>query len=305
MTANDDGHVAGMRLAGASRAARAAAVVVALGAAALAFRATASVAETTGAVSPGWGWIVPLVIEAGVLTAAALAWVRSGEGVSAAREVAVMTILLALSVVVNVAHAENGTILGRVIAGVPPLVLLAAVEGLLREQRRNGAALRVALAARPQAGARVPSLPEPPAAAPAVKPAAPAEPNRAPAPAVEPAPDPVPAGEPEPAPDPQPVPAEPAVDEPGESEPARPAAADPAHQLRQLTVVQSPGTRRSARISERELEARIRDAVHAGETVTGAMIAEWLHVSQRTGSRRLKALTDKKPHLFERVRQAQ
>lgn len=123
----------------ASRAARASAAVVASGAAALSFRATSQVAETSGAVSVGWGWIVPLVVEAGVLTAAALAWVRSGEGLRATTETVVMTGLLMLSVVINVAHASRGTVLGRVMAAVPPVVLLVAVEGLLREQRRTAA----------------------------------------------------------------------------------------------------------------------------------------------------------------------
>ncbi|MET3804003.1 hypothetical protein ABIB25_000989 [Nakamurella sp. UYEF19] len=96
-------------------------------------------------MSAGWGWIVPLVVEAGVLTSAALAWVRSGEGLGAATETAVMTGLLALSVVVNVAHAAHGTLLGRVVAAVPPVVLLVAVEGLLREQRRTAAAAFTAI----------------------------------------------------------------------------------------------------------------------------------------------------------------
>ena len=119
-----------------ARSARLAAATVATGAAALSFRATSQVAEASGAVGPGYGWIVPLVIEAGVLTAAALAWVRSGDGLRATTEICVMSGLLTLSIVINVAHAHHGTTLGRIIAAIPPLVLLAAVEGLLREQRR-------------------------------------------------------------------------------------------------------------------------------------------------------------------------
>jgi len=109
---------------------------VATGAAALSFRGTADYAETSHAVDPGWGWIVPLVVEAGVLTAAAIAWVRSGDGMTARVETTVMASLLTLSVVINVAHAATTTLLGHVVAATPPLVLLVAVEGLLREQRR-------------------------------------------------------------------------------------------------------------------------------------------------------------------------
>jgi len=47
-----------------------------------------------------------------------------------------MASLLTLSVVINVAHAATTTLLGHVVAATPPLVLLVAVEGLLREQRR-------------------------------------------------------------------------------------------------------------------------------------------------------------------------
>lgn len=109
---------------------------MATGAAALSFRGTADYAETSHAVDPGWGWIVPLVVEAGVLTAAAIAWVRSGDGMTARVETTVMASLLTLSVVINVAHAATTTPLGHVVAATPPLVLLVAVEGLLREQRR-------------------------------------------------------------------------------------------------------------------------------------------------------------------------
>lgn len=109
---------------------------MATGAAALSFRGTADYAEKSHAVDPGWGWIVPLVVEAGVLTAAAIAWVRSGDGVTARVETTVMASLLTLSVVINVAHAATTTLLGHVVAASPPLVLLVAVEGMLREQRR-------------------------------------------------------------------------------------------------------------------------------------------------------------------------
>lgn len=47
-----------------------------------------------------------------------------------------MASLLTLSVVINVSHAATTTLLGHVVAATPPLVLLVAVEGLLREQRR-------------------------------------------------------------------------------------------------------------------------------------------------------------------------
>ena len=119
-----------------SLTARAAVAVVAGGSAILAFRGTAEVAEAPGAVEPGWGWVVPLVVEAGVLAFALLAWVRSSHGEPTLGHSVVIAAPLALSVVVDIAHAGPGTLLGRVVAAAPPMVLFLAVEGLLSEQRR-------------------------------------------------------------------------------------------------------------------------------------------------------------------------
>lgn len=299
----------------ASRAARGAAAIVAVGAAALSFRATSEVAESSGAVGHGYGWIVPLVVEAGVLTAAALAWVRSGEGLPARTETVVMAVLLALSVVVNIAHAAHGTLLGKVIAAAPPVVLLIAVEGLLREQRRT-AAQRATQAvsytdthtvASQQSQPTEPPRPLPPATDP--------EP-----PAVYRRPAESPARQPETAPTADTITAqnndvrEPA-DKRGAHEqstdtaevPTKPTA-EPASDLPPRAPVDHGSTQRRSHptlsvvgavpSSDRELHAKIRAAVSAGEVVTGAMVAGWLSVSHRTGSRRLKALTDADPTLL-------
>jgi hypothetical protein len=61
----------------------------------------------------------------------------------------VVYVLLSVSVVVNVAHAwPLATWLGRFLAGLPPMVLLLAFEGLLREheQTRRDQALEIRLA---------------------------------------------------------------------------------------------------------------------------------------------------------------
>lgn len=120
-----------------SRLARTGCTVVALAAAVLSFRATADVALTHGAVPPGLEALVPICVEFAYLTAAMLAWARSVDGERAHLEWWVMTSLLLLSVLVNVAHAAEGTWLGRVLAGVPPVTLWLAMEALLREQRRQ------------------------------------------------------------------------------------------------------------------------------------------------------------------------
>lgn len=302
----------------ASRAARGAAAVVAVGAAALSFRATSEVAETSGAVGQGYGWIVPLVVEAGVLTAAALAWVRSGEGLPARTETVVMAVLLALSVVVNVAHAAHGTLLGKVIAAAPPIVLLIAVEGLLREQRRTAAERTLTTA--------------PPSAEPMRRPA-PGEPQTQPP--TGPALTPPSAGEPKPAilaqqrataagevplsvSDPervaiqqndsrQPTNESGVAGHAAAQSPARPAAEADSGQPPLHPADQGQGPHRphpnlsvvnGIANADRELLTKIRAAVSAGEVVTGAMVAGWLGVSNRTGSRRLKALSDADPTLL-------
>ncbi len=112
--------------------------LVAIGSATLAFRGTTDVAEASGAVPAGFGWIVPLVIEAGVLAAGVSALARAATGEQPRAELAMMFSLLALSTIVQVAHTASlgGSVLGMVLAGVIPSVLLASVELILRAQRR-------------------------------------------------------------------------------------------------------------------------------------------------------------------------
>lgn len=297
----------------ASRAARGAAVMVAVGAAALSFAATSEVAESYGAVKAGFGWIVPLVVEAGVLTAAALAWVRSGEGLSARVETTVMVGLLALSVAVNVAHAQ-GTVLGRVIAAVPPIVLLVAVEGLLREQRRTArAGEALATSQEPvvsAVGQPTPVWPAPgqwpttAAAAPATGTTPPATVELEPAvfgaaPDVEPS---APAVAGLPAVDQVAAIMEVPVCEPGDSAETRAEPVEktglrelPEEELRSGAELQAPPD------GGDDLAARIRETALSGETVTGGTVAAWLGVSARTGSRRLKAILDSDAALRELV----
>jgi hypothetical protein len=111
--------------------------LVAVGSGVLAFDGTASVAVTSGAVPAGLGWIVPLVIEAGVLAAGVSALNRAASGERPRMELIMMSGLLTLSTVVQIAHSASlgGSVLGMVLAGVVPAVLLASVELVLRAQR--------------------------------------------------------------------------------------------------------------------------------------------------------------------------
>jgi len=267
----------------ASRAARVGAGIVATGAAALSFRGTADYAETSHAVDPGWGWIVPLVVEAGVLTAAAIAWVRSGDGVTARVETTVMASLLTLSVVINVAHAATTTLLGHVVAATPPLVLLVAVEGLLREQRRV-ARLRAPLAVA-ERSADVPLADERP-----VPDARLDDVHIARARHV--------------------------------SDAAHATTAQPAVTTRQAVTVLPPPPDTSAGVifsqgdrlpsesspsaseppSAPSLLLEVFRALDAGEAVTGASVGAWLDVSESTGLRRLRELRIRHPDLDVKMR---
>jgi len=256
---------------------------VATGAAPLSFRGTADYAEKSHAVDPGWGWIVPLVVEAGVLTAAAIAWIRSGDGMTARVETTVMASLLTLSVVINVAHAATTTLLGHVVAATPPLVLLVAVEGLLREQRRV-ACLKAPLtvAERSADGPFTEERPDPDArlddahvtTARQVSDAAHTTTTQPSVTArnavmVLPSPTDAPAGIILPQDDRMPGPSAPSASEP----PSAPS-----------------------------LLLEVFRALHAGEAVTGVSVGAWLEVSESTGLRRLRELRIRHPELDIKMR---
>lgn len=257
----------------ASRAARVGAGVVAVGAAALSFRGTADFAEQSHAVDPGWGWVVPLVVEAGVLTAAAIAWVRSGDGVTAGMETIVMASLLTLSVVINVAHAAATTLLGHVVAATPPVALLVAVEGLLREQRRMARRSITPVMAHPGGDDPVTDLRSAAIAAPEEVFTGINSPRAAAIRSVPPL-----------------------------------ATADAAGPWTKEALTDFGGT--SADISPESctqspaqptLLLEVFRALDAGEAVTGASVGSWLNVSESTGLRRLRELRVGYPELNERM----
>jgi len=262
----------------ASRAARVGAGIVATGAAALSFRGTADYAEKSQAVDPGWGWIVPLVVEAGVLTAAAIAWVRSGDGMTARVETTVMASLLTLSVVINVAHAATTTLLGHVVAATPPLVLLVAVEGLLREQRRV-ARLKTPPTVAERSG-DVPSTDE--------RPVSDARPDDAHVTRACQASDASPAAAVQPA-----VTTSQAVT-------VLPSPADVSDgvifpQDDRLPDPSAPSASKPSSVPSLLLE--VFRALDAGEAVTGASVGAWLDASESTGLRRLRELRIRHPEL--------
>lgn len=127
---------------------------------ALSFVALRDVAVSTGAVPAHLGFLVPIVIDGGVICGSAVIWALSKEE----RDRPIFPfifvgVLVAISVVVNAAHA-GPSVLAKVIAGLPPLILLATLE-LVASQGRRTAQTEPA-ASRPTTAARISAfMPEP------------------------------------------------------------------------------------------------------------------------------------------------
>lgn len=266
----------------ASRAARVGAGLVASGAAALSFRGTADFAEKSRAVDPGWGWIVPLVVEAGVLTAAAIAWVRSGDGMTARVETVVMASLLTLSVVINVAHAAAATLLGHVVAATPPLVLLVAAEGLLREQRRVARQMPPSRTAELDIYGPLTDLLLLGDSGPDGLPTASARQRPVTWQSVE--------GQ-----------SSATAEQAGPREPSLPRASDGAD-LPSTDGPMHPSGSMSEPAALPSLLEEVTRALDAGEAVTGASVGAWLELSESTGLRRLRELRIRHPELNGRMR---
>lgn len=103
----------------------------------LSYVALRDVAIETGAVPAHLAWAVPVCIDGGILSGSAVIW-------SAAHQrkrrdpLAFLTVivLLATSVVINVHHA-GPTLLAQWIAALPPIVLLACLELVAAQHRRD------------------------------------------------------------------------------------------------------------------------------------------------------------------------
>jgi hypothetical protein len=140
-----------------------AAFVVAAAAFTLSFVALSEVSVEVAAVPAHLSWLVPIVVDGGILAGSASLWAASYR--QRKRDVsayATVIILLGFSVVVNASHAGD-TILAKAIASLPPLVLLATLElvasghraQLPRATARSGVN---AVSARAATAPRAPSL---------------------------------------------------------------------------------------------------------------------------------------------------
>lgn len=117
----------------------------------LSFVALSEVAAEVEAVPAQLAWLVPLVVDGGVLAGSASLWAASYRQ-TRRDPVAYVTVagLLAFSVVVNVNHAGEG-LLAKAIAALPPIVLLACLELVAAGHRREFIASESGPAASPVA----------------------------------------------------------------------------------------------------------------------------------------------------------
>ena len=112
-------------------------LVVAAASFALSYVALSDVSVRVGAVPPGLGWLVPIVVDGGVICGSAIIWSHSK--LSTRRPVfpfLFVGALVTISVIINAAHA-GPSLLAKGIASLPPLVLLGTLELVASQGRRD------------------------------------------------------------------------------------------------------------------------------------------------------------------------
>lgn len=130
-------------------------LVVAAASFALSFVALRDVAAELEAVPASLAWLVPIVIDGGVMCASAVIWAAATAGKRRqAFPFFVVAVLVAISVVVNAAHAGPSP-LAKLIAALPPLVLLATLElvAITTRSANAASAASAAIASEPSVAA--------------------------------------------------------------------------------------------------------------------------------------------------------
>jgi hypothetical protein len=106
---------------------------------ALSFVALRDVAIDLQAVPANLGWLVPIVIDGGVICGSAIIWTLSREQTRRpAFPFLFVAFLVVVSVVVNASHA-GPALLAKLIAALPPLILLGTLELVASQGRRLSA----------------------------------------------------------------------------------------------------------------------------------------------------------------------
>jgi hypothetical protein len=118
---------------------RALTILLVLGVAGLAFvvsfEAISAFAVATGAFPHALGWCAPLLVDTFTAAATRVVWSRSLAGLGAGYARTLVAAATVASLALNVAHAPD-RLAARLVAALPPLALLAAVELVMSEARR-------------------------------------------------------------------------------------------------------------------------------------------------------------------------
>lgn len=111
-------------------------LIVGVASFALSYVALRDVAVELGAVPSYLGWLVPIVIDGGIICGSAVLWSLSKEqGSRPVFPFIFVGSMVIMSVIVNVAHAGD-SMLAKVIAALPPLILLGTLELVADQSRR-------------------------------------------------------------------------------------------------------------------------------------------------------------------------
>lgn len=128
---------------------------------ALSYEALRSLAIETGALSPSAAWLLPILVDGAAIIFSLSAFQASAKGAEKDRRwfFSLVVVITLVSVAFNVAHAQKG-IVPAAIASLPPILLFAAFESLLRQFRPQAATKRSV--ARPKRSEMPPSARETP-----------------------------------------------------------------------------------------------------------------------------------------------
>jgi hypothetical protein len=112
---------------------------IALIAFSVSFEAISAYAVAVGAFPHPLRWCAPLLVDTFTLAACLVILARSRDGVRAVYAWSLVVVASTVSVALNVAHAPPHTA-ARLVAALPPVALLAALELVMSEARRLRAA---------------------------------------------------------------------------------------------------------------------------------------------------------------------
>ena len=107
-------------------------VLLAAGAFLLSFEALRDLAVSSGALSPRFAWAFPLIVDGSVIVFSLSVLRASLVGEDRRWYLGLVGLITLASVGFNMAHASGG-LLAKTMAAMPPLLLFAAFESLLRQ----------------------------------------------------------------------------------------------------------------------------------------------------------------------------